>query len=144
MQVPLIDFDQSSYMDVPVDGEHSDVIAYPRELEEFDEIIYLPTMKTHFLAGFSMSLKLAVGLTHLFDRFLLHADSNMFVCERATEMSIPIKPDLIIMDGRVPSSAEDQASDWPSIRGSSWHPATRLPWTYRASVCSRTTRRSII
>jgi uncharacterized protein (DUF362 family) len=101
MRVPLIDFDHSPYMDVPVDGEHYDVIAYPKELENFDKIIYLPTMKTHFLAGFSMSLKLAVGLTHLFDRFLLHADSNMFVCERATEMSIPIKPDLIIMDGRV-------------------------------------------
>jgi uncharacterized protein (DUF362 family) len=101
MKVPLIDFDQSSYMDVPVDGEHYDVIAYPRELEDFDKIIYLPTMKTHLLAGFSMSLKLAVGLTHLFDRTLLHADSNMFVCERAIEMSIPIKPDLIIMDGRI-------------------------------------------
>jgi len=101
MGVPLIDFDQSSFMDVPVDGEHYDVIAYPRELEEFDKIIYLPTMKTHLLAGFSMSLKLAVGLTHLSDRAFLHADSNLFVCERATEMSIPIKPDLIIMDGRI-------------------------------------------
>jgi uncharacterized protein (DUF362 family) len=101
MQVPLIDFDHSSYIDVPVDGEHFDVIAYPRELEDFDKIVYLPTMKTHFLAGFSMSIKLAVGLTHLFDRFMLHADSNMFVCERSVEMNIPIKPDLIIMDGRV-------------------------------------------
>jgi uncharacterized protein (DUF362 family) len=101
MKVPLIDFDHSAYMDVPVDGEHYDVIGYPKELENFDKIIYLPTMKTHFLAGFSMSLKLAVGLAHLFDRFMLHSDSNMFVCERATEMNIPIKPDLIIMDGRI-------------------------------------------
>ncbi|MCJ7495331.1 MAG: DUF362 domain-containing protein, partial [Deltaproteobacteria bacterium] len=28
-------------------------------------------------------------------------DNNMFVAQRAVEMSIPIKPDLIIMDGRV-------------------------------------------
>jgi uncharacterized protein (DUF362 family) len=58
-------------------------------------------MKTHYLAGFSMSLKLTVGLTHLCDRTLLHGDNNMFVSERAAEMTVPIKPDLIIMDGRI-------------------------------------------
>ena len=58
-------------------------------------------MKTHFLAGFSMSLKLTVGLVHLFDRAILHGDNNLFVSQRAAEMSIPVKPDLILMDGRV-------------------------------------------
>jgi uncharacterized protein (DUF362 family) len=101
MKISLTDFDKSDYIDVPIDGEYLDVIAYPKELEDFDKIIYLPTMKTHYLAGFSMSLKLTVGMTHLFDRSILHGDNNMFVAQRATEMSIPIKPDLIIMDGRV-------------------------------------------
>ncbi len=76
-------------------------IAYTRDLEKFDKIIYLPTMKSHFVAGFSMSLKLSVGFTHLFDRTLLHSDNNLFVPQRAVEMAIPVKPDLIIMDGRV-------------------------------------------
>ena len=58
-------------------------------------------MKTHYLAGFSMSLKLTVGIVHLFDRFILHDDNNMFVSERSAEMNIPIKPDLIIMGGRI-------------------------------------------
>ncbi|UCH22854.1 MAG: DUF362 domain-containing protein [Deltaproteobacteria bacterium] len=101
MDITLLDFDQSEYIDVPINGEYLDVIAYPKDLENFDKIIYLPTMKTHYLAGFSMSLKLTVGFVHLFDRFILHDDNNMFVSERSAEMSIPIKPDLIIMDGRI-------------------------------------------
>jgi uncharacterized protein (DUF362 family) len=101
MNVPVMDFDKSQYVDVPVDGEFLDVAAYPRDLEDFDKIIYLPTMKTHYLAGFSMSIKLAVGFVHLFDRAILHSDNNMFVSQRSAEMAIPIKPDLILMDGRV-------------------------------------------
>ena len=101
MKIPLIDFDQSPFLDVPIGGEFLDLIAYPKDLENFDKIIYLPTLKTHYVAGFSMSLKLSVGFTHLFDRTLLHSDNNMFVSQRAVEMAIPLKPDLIIMDGRV-------------------------------------------
>jgi len=101
MKIPLLDFDRSQYLDVPIGGEYLDLIAYPKDLESFDKILYLPTMKTHFAAGFSMSLKLTVGLTHLADRIILHGDNNMFVSQRAGEMNIPVKPDLIIMDGRV-------------------------------------------
>jgi uncharacterized protein (DUF362 family) len=101
MGVPLLDFDQSEYVDVPIHGDYLDVIAYARDLETFDKLIYLPTMKTHFLAGFSMSLKLTVGLVHLCDRAILHGDNNLFVAQRAAEMNIPVKPDLIIMDGRI-------------------------------------------
>jgi uncharacterized protein (DUF362 family) len=101
MKIPLLDFDRSEYMDVPIGGEYLDIIAYPKDLEGFDKIIYLPTMKTHFLGGLSMSLKLTVGMTHLADRTLLHGDNNLFVPQRAAEMNIPIKPDLIVMDGRI-------------------------------------------
>jgi len=101
MKIPLLDFDRSQYLNVPIGGEYLDLIAYPRDLEDFDKIIYLPTMKTHFSAGFSMSLKLTVGMTHLVDRVLLHGDNNMFVSQRAAEMNIPVKPDLVIMDGRI-------------------------------------------
>ena len=100
-KIPLLDLDQAKYIDVPIGGEYLEVIAYPKDLEDFDKIIYLPTMKTHYLAGFSMSLKLTVGLTHLADRSLLHADNNQFVSQRAAEMNIPVKPDLILMDGRI-------------------------------------------
>lgn len=101
IDAPLMDLDKSEYADVDINGEYLDEIAYAKNLEAFDKIIYLPTMKTHFLAGFSMSLKFVVGLTHLKDRFILHADNNMFVSERSVEMGIPVQPDLIIMDGRM-------------------------------------------
>jgi uncharacterized protein (DUF362 family) len=101
MKIPLLDFDRSEYIDVPIGGEYLDLIAYPRDLEGFDKIVYLPTMKTHFLGGLSMSLKLTVGMTHLADRTLLHGDNNLFVPQRAAEMNIPVKPDLIVMDGRI-------------------------------------------
>jgi len=101
MKVPLLDFDRSQYVDVPIGGEYLDLIAYPKELEDFDKIIYLPIMKTHYVAGFTMSLKLTVGLIHPLDRTILHGDNNMFVSQRAAEMNIPLKPDLIIMDGRI-------------------------------------------
>jgi uncharacterized protein (DUF362 family) len=101
MKVPLLNFDRSQYLDVPIGGEFLDLMAYPKDLESFDKIIYLPTMKTHMTAGFSLSLKLTVGLVHLWDRGILHGDNNMFVSQRVAEMNIPIKPDLIIMDGRI-------------------------------------------
>jgi uncharacterized protein (DUF362 family) len=101
LKIPLLDFDRSDYLDVSIQGEFFSQVGYPKEMESFDKIVYLPTMKTHFAAGFSMSLKLTVGLTHLFDRMALHGDNSMFVSQRAVEMGTPIKPDLILMDGRV-------------------------------------------
>ena len=120
IKIPLLDFELSEYIDVPIGGDYLDTIAYPKDLEDFDKIIYLPTMKTHYLAGFSMSLKLGVGLTHLADRAILHGDNNMFVSQRAVEMSIPVKPDLIIMDGRI-----SFISGGPSI-GLAVHPGVIL------------------
>ena len=120
MQIPLLDFDKSQYIDVPIGGEHLDIVAYPKDMEKFDKVIYLPTMKTHYLAGFSMSLKLTVGMVHLFDRMLLHNDNNMFVSQRSAEMAIPVKPDLIIMDGR-----KSFVSGGPAI-GLAVHPGVLL------------------
>jgi uncharacterized protein (DUF362 family) len=74
-------------------------------LREFDRIVYLPCMKTHFLAGFTMSLKLNVGMTHPAEMPYMHADFRggkpeepMFL--KMLELALPVGPDLIIMDGR--------------------------------------------
>ncbi|HEX2923826.1 MAG TPA: DUF362 domain-containing protein [Chloroflexota bacterium] len=107
MGVKLIDFDAGPWMDVVL-GEKANWwkrVAFPKALKEFDKIVYLPCLKTHFLAGFTMSLKLIVGLTHPTEMLYLHADSRfgktdepMFL--KMLEMNLPIAPDLIIIDGR--------------------------------------------
>jgi uncharacterized protein (DUF362 family) len=62
-------------------------------------------MKHHFLAGFTMSLKLTVGLTHPVDMQFMHADYDQGKADepmylKMIELSLPVGPDLIIMDGR--------------------------------------------
>ena len=62
-------------------------------------------MKHHFLARFTMSLKLIVGMTHPVDMQHMHADYRLGKTDepmdmKMIELSLPLGPDLIIMDGR--------------------------------------------
>lgn len=105
--LPVIDFDAGPWMDVRL-GEQArwwEKVAYHRSLKGFDKIVYLPCMKHHFLATFTMSLKLVVGLTHPAEMPYLHADYRMGRTEepmylKMVELNLPVGPDLIIMDGR--------------------------------------------
>lgn len=82
-------------------GGGDGTVAYPEDLRNYDKIIYTPVMKTHFLGGITQSLKLSVGLLHRADRgAYLHGFNHIFVPEQAAEINLPIRPDLIIMDGR--------------------------------------------
>ncbi|OGP75530.1 MAG: hypothetical protein A2V86_07540 [Deltaproteobacteria bacterium RBG_16_49_23] len=82
-------------------GGGDGTIAYPDDLRNYDKVIYTPVMKTHFLGGITMSLKLSVGILHRADRGAhLHTFNHLFVAEQAAEINLPFQPDLIIMDGR--------------------------------------------
>jgi uncharacterized protein (DUF362 family) len=82
-------------------GGGDGTVAYPADLRTYDKIIYTPVMKTHFLGGITQSLKLSVGILHRADRGAhLHGFNHIFVAEQAAEINLPIRPDLIIMDGR--------------------------------------------
>lgn len=107
MNLPVIDFDPGPWMDVRLGSEATqwEKIAYPQALKQFDKIVYLPCMKHHFLATFTMSLKLAVGLTHPKEMIYMHADFRggkpeepMYL--KMIELNLAVQPDLIIMDGR--------------------------------------------
>jgi uncharacterized protein (DUF362 family) len=107
MGVNLINFDSGPWMDVVLGTQANwwKRVAFPTALKEFDKIVYLPCLKTHFLAGFTMSLKLIVGMTHPAEMLYLHADYRfgktdepMFL--KMLELNLPIAPDLIIIDGR--------------------------------------------
>ena len=107
MGVNLINFDLGPWMDVVL-GEQAKWwkrVAYPSALKEFDKIVYLPCMKHHFLAGFTMSLKLVVGMTHPTEMLYMHADFRFGKTEepmlpKMIELNLPVAPDLIIVDGR--------------------------------------------
>lgn len=82
---------------VRVDGDYIREVTVPGSVYEADKIVYLPCMKTHRFARFSLSLKLAIGLVHPGERRRMHMGN----LERKTaEFSLALQPDLIIMDGR--------------------------------------------
>jgi len=107
--VEYIDFDKTKWMHVTNSnaeflgklGGKDGTVGYPEPLRRFDKIIYQPIMKTHVTAGFTMALKLSVGILHRDDRGnQLHALNHIFNPQATAEINIPIKPDLVIMDGR--------------------------------------------
>jgi uncharacterized protein (DUF362 family) len=107
LDLPIIDFDDGPWMDVRLGGQAKcwKAAAYHQSLKGFDKIVYLPCMKHHFLATFTMSLKLTVGLTHPVDMQFMHADYDQGKTDepmylKMIELSLPVGPDLIIMDGR--------------------------------------------
>lgn len=97
--VPMLSFDDGPWVDVPVDGEYLDLVTVPEAALRCDKLIYLPCMKTHRLARFTMSLKLGVGLLHPAMRpVMLHRED---LEEKCAELNLAMRPDLVIMDGRV-------------------------------------------
>jgi len=108
-KTPLMDWDKTKWMNICNESAEflgkfngkDGTVAYPDDLRNYDKIVYVPVMKTHFLGGFTMSLKLSVGLLHRADRTSqLHAFNHFFVAPAAAEVNLPVRPDLIVMDGR--------------------------------------------
>ncbi len=106
IDLPLIVFDEGPWVDIKLrePTEYWPKIAFHKSLLDFDRIVFLPCMKHHFLARFTMSLKLIIGMTHTVEMKYLHAntlsDPKEPFEEKIPELSLPIGPDLIIMDGR--------------------------------------------
>jgi uncharacterized protein (DUF362 family) len=73
--VELIAFDDKpdDWVRVKVDGDYLSSVSMPRSVYEADKIVYLPCLKTHNLARFSGTLKLAMGFMHPGERRALHA-----------------------------------------------------------------------
>ena len=64
-----------------------------------DKIIYLPCLKSHFIANYTGALKLSVGLMKPLERIRLHTKKSI-IQEKIAELNTLITPDLVIMDGR--------------------------------------------
>lgn len=97
-KINFIDFDQSEWFSVRLKGKHLKQAAFSSEIFNWDRIIYLPCLKTHSQARFTLSLKLTVGFIHPLDRvFRLHRGN---LEAKVAEINKVVSPDLIIMDAR--------------------------------------------
>jgi uncharacterized protein (DUF362 family) len=85
------------WVKVRIDGDYRKEVTVPRSVYEADKIVYLPCMKTHQLARFSLSLKLAVGFVNPGERRSMHMRN---LERKIAEFNLALQPDLIIMDGR--------------------------------------------
>lgn len=73
-------------------------VKVAKDAYEAEKLIYLPCMKTHRWARFTLSMKLAIGFMGISDRYILHTFGKLE--ERIADFNQIVHPDLIIMDGR--------------------------------------------
>lgn len=70
----------------------------PRVVSQADFIISLPTLRTHFLAGFTLAIKNNVGLVDMASRTHMHIPMGLE--DRLAEIALVVRPDLFILDAR--------------------------------------------
>jgi uncharacterized protein (DUF362 family) len=98
MAFPLVDFDEHDWVlrsDHRADSLKE--VHVTAELDEFDRLVFLPTLRTHAWARITLSLKLGMGLISVADRKLMHRTA---LEEMIGELNLYFRPDLIILDGR--------------------------------------------
>lgn len=101
MDVPVHIFDEEDWEEVDLaalGARHLKSVRLPRAVGLYDRLVFLPNLKTHRLARFTMSLKLSVGLMHPEDRQPFHA-ANLE--EKTADLALAVRPDLILLDGRL-------------------------------------------
>jgi uncharacterized protein (DUF362 family) len=93
----IVSFDDYKWINKKIAGKFLKSISVPEILDQVDKIIFLPCVKTHYIAKFTGALKIGVGLMKSRERLALHAINTE---EKIAELNLAFKPDLIIMDGR--------------------------------------------
>jgi len=99
LDVELVAFEDkvNDWVRIKINGYYLDIVTMPRSAYEADKIVYLPGMKTHYIARFSGALKLVVGFMHPGERRTLHA---RHLEQKVAEISLCWQPNLILMDAR--------------------------------------------
>jgi uncharacterized protein (DUF362 family) len=79
-------------------GQYLRDVSIAKEALETDKIVYAPLIKTHHAADFTGSIKLSMGLVKpFFDQITFH---TRHLREKLAELSLVVKPNLIVMDAR--------------------------------------------
>ncbi len=95
--VPLYNLDEMEWRRVHTGGSYLPEVHLPTILSDYDRLIFLPSLKTHGNTGFTLAIKLAMGLTPQEDRELFHQTS---VAGAIADLARVVRPDLVLVDGR--------------------------------------------
>ncbi|HSR33475.1 MAG TPA: DUF362 domain-containing protein [Anaerolineae bacterium] len=93
----VVVFEDEEWVSVQTGGRFLKKVALARTVLEAKKIVYLPCLKTHRFADFTMSLKLAMGFVRPRDRLAMHARN---LREKLVDLNLVVAPHLIIIDGR--------------------------------------------
>lgn len=93
----IVFFDEEKWVKTNVGGKYLKTVSLPEKALQADKLIHCCCMKTHFRADFSLSLKLAFGMTKGNERIAFHLSH---LKEKLVDLNLVIHPSLIVMDGR--------------------------------------------
>ncbi len=93
----VVVFNEGEWVEVKVGGTYLEKVSLPKAVVEAQRIVYVPCLKAHRFADFTMSLKLAVGFLRPEEKRQLHAGNLQ---EKIAELNTVVHPDIIILDGR--------------------------------------------
>jgi uncharacterized protein (DUF362 family) len=105
----FVNFDDGPWREVRVNGTLFPVVRIAGIAFEADFIVYACCMKTHPSAGFSLSLKHAVGFLPPDQRRAVH-DGDVSL--RIAEANLAVKPDMVLVDARKCFAAGGPAVGW--------------------------------
>src|SRR3989344_4473963 len=98
LKANVVCFEEHDWVKVRLHSNILRDVSYAEETFKHNKIIYLPCMKAHRRARFTMSLKLTMALLCIKHRVLyIHTKK---IEERLAEINKAVYPDLIIMDAR--------------------------------------------
>lgn len=96
--VEVIVFDEHPWVKKRIkEGKYLKEASIPALVEKVDKLVFLPCLKTHRSARFTMSLKLSIGLIEKNERLKMHLWN---LENKIAELASLFNPDLVIMDAR--------------------------------------------
>lgn len=93
----VVCFEEGEWVPVETDGRYLRRVWIAKPVLDAAKTVYVPCIKTHFLADFSISLKLLMGTVRPQDRIKMHLHR---LREKLADLNLVTGPDLIIADGR--------------------------------------------
>jgi uncharacterized protein (DUF362 family) len=98
MDFPLVDFDDYEWVvRRNARANYLREVRVTSQLDQFDRLIFLPTMRTHAWARITMALKIGMGLIPVEDRKRMHRAA---LEEMIGELNLYFQPELVVLDGR--------------------------------------------